>query len=179
MRRAKEIEPRRSARGWLSRTTRRARSWCAPEGSLVESDLSGASASSAAIGAPREGYGYAIRYLCGRAEPEVDRPKTTRTARPSILRQRRWSGTGGCGEARCARPNPRTTGATGARGLDPHRDTADRAEGAARSSCGDDGLRAATTWMVALQLAAGEVLGVDSREVSGPLSEADGGELRL
>jgi hypothetical protein len=44
------------------------------EGSLVELDRSAASASSAVVGAQRQGYGYAICYLCGRAEPETELP---------------------------------------------------------------------------------------------------------
>ncbi len=141
------------------------------EGSLVESDLSGASASSAAIGAPREGYGYAICYLCGRAEPETDKPKTTKDGKTvdhlpeALVRHRRLRGSATC-EAKIEN-HWRHMVLAGAIRTETLRI---ELKGQLALPAGDDGLRSATTWMVALQLAAGEVLGVDSREVGGLLA---------
>ena len=140
------------------------------EGSLVESDRSGASASSAAVGVQRQGYGYAICYLCGRAEPETELAKTDKNGKeidplPKALdKHDRLRG-----KVRCENKGDywRHRVLTG----DLRTETLRlELKGALALPGGEDGLRLATTWMVALQLAAGEVLGIDSREVSGLLS---------
>ncbi|XXY21835.1 DEAD/DEAH box helicase [Sorangium sp. So ce216] len=140
------------------------------EGSLVESDRSGASASSAAVGAQRQGYGYAICYLCGRAEPETELPGTDKKGNkvdplPKALEQhQRLRGKGRCENKGNYWRHMVLAG-------DLRTETLRiELKGALALPGGEDGLRLATTWMVALQLAAGEVLGVDSREVSGLLS---------
>ncbi|XXY48804.1 helicase-related protein [Sorangium sp. So ce269] len=140
------------------------------EGSLVESDRSGASASSAAVGAQRQGYGYAICYLCGRAEPETELPGTDKKGNkvdplPKALEQhQRLRGKGRCENKGNYWRHMVLAG-------DLRTETLRiELKGALALPGGEDGLRLATTWMVALQLAAGEVLGVDSREVSGVLS---------
>ncbi|MCK6590417.1 MAG: DUF1998 domain-containing protein, partial [Polyangiaceae bacterium] len=145
------------------------------EGSLVESDLSGASASSAPIGARREGYGYAICYLCGRAEPETAMPTTGKNNKqidplPELLRgHQRLRGKGTCEAKTHYWRHMSLAGALRTETL--------RTElrGRLALPSGEAGVRLATTWMVALQLASGEVLGVDSREIGGLLSPRQSG----
>ncbi len=144
------------------------------EGSLVESDLSGARAGSSPSGAPREGFGYAICYLCGRAEPETSLP-TMKNGLPStplpkgLANHRRLRGTNKCESKHQYWRHRALAGALRTETL--------RLElkGQLTLPSGDQGRRLATTWMVALQLAAGEVLGVDSREIGGLLTPRDHG----
>ncbi len=146
------------------------------EGALVEMDH-GASVSSAVMGAQSQGYGYAICYLCGRTEPETELPKRNKqgnTINPpppkKLNNHRRLRGM-----SRCENDGSRYWRRVALAGDLRTETLRIQLKGALAPSGGEDGLRLATTWMVALQLAAGEVLGVDSREIGGLLSPRPAG----
>jgi DEAD/DEAH box helicase/Helicase conserved C-terminal domain/Domain of unknown function (DUF1998) len=132
------------------------------EGALAANDLLGDSEGSAG---GRRGLGYAICYVCGRAEPEVHERKARPVPLPpAIVEHQRLRGGKICTPTDRYWRHVALAGAVrtetlrlvvepfGALGMSPN----------ARML--------ATTMMVAMQLAAGEVLGVDSREIASLLS---------
>lgn len=127
---------------------------------LPEADMRG-------VGAPRAGYGYAICYLCGRAEPETQAgpdAKTKADPLPKALTNHgRLRGSKKCEATTQYWRHMALAGAVRTETLTV------QLRGPLQFPQGADGRRLATTWMVALQLAAGEVLGIDSRQIGGLL----------
>lgn len=139
------------------------------EGDLAESDPSG---DDRADGGTRVGRGYAICYVCGRAEPERHaRQRRPVPLPPELVDHERLRG-----EKPCTPTNRywRHVALAGAVRTETLRFVV---EPLAALGTSRRGRSLATTLMVAMQLAAGEVLGVDSREISSLLSprEADAG----
>jgi hypothetical protein len=126
------------------------------EGQLDPTDLPGAGAPQA--GTPRTGYGYAVCYLCGRAEPETRGEEGGNAPLPRALqRHKRLRGDERCDSTTQFWRNTVLAGAMRTETL------CFQLRGPLQLPLGGQGARWATTWMVALQLSAGEVLGVDSR----------------
>jgi hypothetical protein len=110
--------------------------------------------------ATRAGYGYAICYLCGRAEPETRPRNSEKDPVPEKLRKHvRLRGDSPCESKDQYWRHVALAGAVRTETL------SFELRGAAQIT----GRALATTWMVALQLAAGEVLGIDSRSIGGLL----------
>lgn len=120
----------------------------------------------------RDGFGYAICYQCGRAEPEThERPDTAARAGaplPAALRNHfRLRGRELCGAVDQYWRHVALAGAMRTETLRVElRGQAEPTSSNAR--------RFGITWLVALQLAAGELLGIDSRSIGGLLEPRRG-----
>ena len=125
------------------------------EGQLDPTELPGAGAPQA--GVPRAGYGYAVCYLCGRAEPEVHAEGRNVRLPPGLRGHQRLRGSGKCESTTQYWRNTILAGAVRTETL------CFQLRGPLQFPSDIQGRRWATTWMVALQLSAGEVLGIDSR----------------
>jgi DEAD/DEAH box helicase domain-containing protein len=142
------------------------------EGDLAEADL--AVGAHGAPGMPREGYGYAICYLCGRAEPETDHAPTGADrgrADPlprALVGHNRLRGYKKCEAAHHYWRHMALAGGVRTETL------RFQLRGPAELPAGPMGRRLATTWMVALQLSGGETLGIDSRSIGGLLEPRPG-----
>jgi ATP-dependent helicase YprA (DUF1998 family) len=135
------------------------------EGQLDPNELPGADMRGA--GAPRAGFGYAICQKCGRAEPEGqpspdDDKKADRLPKP-LVSHYRLRGSQKCDATTQYWRHMALAGAVRTETLNV------QLRGPLEFPQGVEGRRLATTWMVALQLSAGQVLGIDSRQVGGLL----------
>ena len=134
------------------------------EGQLDPTELPGVDMRGA--GAPRAGFGYAICYICGRAEPETQAQPDDGAPDPlpkALNGHRRLRGSLRCDATHQFWRHMALAGAVRTETLGV------QLRGPLEFPQGIDGRRFATTWMVALQLAAGELLGIDSRQIGGLL----------